>query len=213
MKKSALLLFLLPLWCTPSFAQTFGYVDLEFILSKMPEYATAQNELNAFSEKWAKDIQNRHTEIDRLQRALMAEEVLLTDDLKQKRRNEIREKELEVREYNNKVFGMNGMLFEKKKEAIKPSMEKVQRAVDKVCTQRKLNFMFDKSSDFVMLYSDPRYDFTDYVLDELGIDLKAKSNEIKPADGTNVKATPAAGRQTGNNSNNTPGSTGKPKNE
>lgn len=212
MKKSALLLFLLPLWGMPAVAQTFGYVDLEFILSKVPEYATAQNELNAFSEKWAKDIQNRYSEIDRLQRALMAEEVLLTDDLKQRRRNEIREKELEVREYNNKVFGMNGMLFEKKKEAIKPSMEKVQRAVDKVCTQRKLNFMFDKSSDMVMLYSDPRYDFTDYVLDELGIDLKAKANEIKPTESPKVKATPP-GRQTGNNSSNTPGNTGQPKNE
>ncbi|TDB63411.1 OmpH family outer membrane protein [Arundinibacter roseus] len=172
MKKNVFLVVLLSFFCLHAQAQKFGYVDMEYITSKMPEYQKAQSEMNQFSEKWAKEIQEKFAEIDRLQRAFMAEEVLLTDELKRKRQNELKEKELEAREYNNKVFGMDGMMFEKKKELMKPVLERVQRAVEKVCAQRRLEFLFDKSSDFVMVYTNPRHDYTDYILEELGIDTK-----------------------------------------
>ncbi|WP_247232732.1 OmpH family outer membrane protein [Telluribacter sp. SYSU D00476] len=172
MNKFLILVVLSSILSVTAQAQKIGYVDMEFVTSKMPEYQKAQAEINQFSEKWAKDIQEKFREVDRLQRAYMAEEVLLTDELKRKRQNEIKEKELEAREYNNKVFGMNGMLFEKKKDLMKPVMEKVQRAVDKVSAQRRLDFLFDKSSDFVMIYTNPKHDYTDYIMEELGIELK-----------------------------------------
>ncbi len=201
MKKRLILLFL-SLVCGQSvLAQKFGYVDMEFITSKMPEFQKAQLELNSFSEKWAKEIQDKFAEVDRMQRAYMAEEVLLTDDLRTKRQNEIKEKELDAREYNSKVFGMDGILFQKKKEIIKPVLEKAQRALEKVCAKRKLNFLFDKSGDMILLYTDPQHDYTDYVLEELGIDLKslaAGTPQTNPAQNTN-------------NTNKTTGSTGKPK--
>lgn len=139
----------------------------------MPEYQLAQTEMKKFSEKWAKEISDKIAEIDRMQRAYMAEEILLTEDLKRKRQTEIKEKELEAGEYNSKIFGMEGLLFEKKKELMKPVLEKVQRAVTKVCSQRRLDFMFDKSSDIGMLYTNPKHDYSDYVMEELGIDTKA----------------------------------------
>lgn len=161
--------------------QKFGYVDMEFIMNKLPEYATAQAEIDKLSENWAREIQSKQAAIDGMQRELMAEEVLLTEELKRKRQQQIKEKEVEAREYNNKVFGVNGMLFTKKKELMKDVMDKVQRALDKVAAQRKLDFIFDKSSDFVVVYTNPRHDYTDYVLEELGIDLKPTAN-------SNVKA-------------------------
>jgi outer membrane protein len=146
---------------------------MEFITSKMPEYQAAQTEMKKFSEKWAKEIQDKFAEIDRMQRAYMAEEILLTEELKRKRQSEIKEKELEAGEYNSKIFGMDGLMFQKKKELMKPVLEKVQRAVTKVCSQRRLDFMFDKSSDVGMLYTNPKHDYSDYVMEELGIDPKA----------------------------------------
>lgn len=172
MKKIVFLLLLSSVSSLGVQAQKFGYVDMEYITSKMPEYQKAQSEMNQFSERWAKEIQEKGAEIDRLQRAYMAEEVLLTDELKRKRQNEIGEKELEAREYNNKVFGVDGMMFKKKKELLKPVMERVQRSVEKVCSQRRLDFLFDKSSDFVMVYTNPKHDYTDYVMEDLGIDTK-----------------------------------------
>ncbi|KQS33082.1 OmpH family outer membrane protein [Dyadobacter sp. Leaf189] len=173
MKKFFILLVLSILYTSVANAQKIGYTDMEFITSKMPEYQAAQTEMKKFSEKWAKEIQDKFGEIDRMQRAYMAEEILLTEELKRKRQNEIKEKELEAGEYNSKIFGMDGLMFQKKKELMKPVLEKVQRAVTKVCSQRRLDFMFDKSSDVGMLYTNPKHDYSDYVMEELGIDPKA----------------------------------------
>lgn len=172
-------------------AQKIGYVDMEFITSKMPEYQAAQGEMKKFSEKWAKEIADKYSEIDRMQRAYMAEEILLTEDLKRKRQTEIKEKELEAGEYNSKIFGMDGMLFQKKKELMKPVLEKVQRAVTKVSSQRRLDFMFDKSSDVGMLFTNPKHDYSDYVMEDLGIDPRA-GNKTAVNEKANIPAPPPA---------------------
>ncbi|WP_266368453.1 OmpH family outer membrane protein [Tellurirhabdus rosea] len=153
----------------PAQAQKFGYVDTEFITGKMPAYQKALTEVDRFADKWSKDIQDKYTEIDRLQKAYQAEEILLTDEMKRERLRVLSDKEREAREYNNKVFGYEGLLFQKKKELMKPVMDEVNRAIEKVAILKKLNFMFDKASDFVMLYTDPRHDYTDYVMEELGL--------------------------------------------
>lgn len=152
-----------------AWAQKFGYIDSEFVLNKMPEYKQAQSEIDKFADKWSKDIQEKYAEIDRLQRTYQAEEMLLTDEMKRERQRLITDKEREAREYNNRVFGYEGLLFQKKKELMKGPMNQVQRALDKVAIQKKLDFIFDKASDFVMLYTNPRHDYTDYVMEELGL--------------------------------------------
>lgn len=173
-------------------AQKFGYTDMEFITSKMPEYQQAQAEMKKFSEKWAKEIDEKFAEISRMQRAYMAEEVLLTDELKRKRQSEIKEKELEAREYNSKIFGMDGLLFQKKKELMKPVLEKVQRAVTKVCAQRRLDFLFDKSSDVGLLFTNPTFDYSDYIMDELGLNEKGSKEVVVPEPAGKGKATNAS---------------------
>ncbi|MPR34546.1 OmpH family outer membrane protein [Salmonirosea aquatica] len=187
MKKIVFLVLLSSVLAFHAQAQKFGYVDMEYITSKMPEYQKAVREMDQFSERWAKEIQEKFVEIDRLQRTYMAEEVLLTDELKRKRQNEIKEKELEAREYNDRVFGMDGMMFEKKKELMKPVMERVQRSLEKVCDQRRLDFLFDKSSGIVLVYTNPKHDYTDYVMEDLGIETKpAAAASAVPSDPTST---------------------------
>ncbi len=180
--KKALFFVLLSTVCaaTPAQAQKFGYVDTEFIFGKMPEYQKALGEIDKFADKWSKDIQDKYVEIDKLQKAYQAEEILLTEDMKRDRQRLISDKEREAREYNNKVFGYQGLLFEKKKELMKAPMELVNRAVEKVCLQKKLDFIFDKASDFVMLYTNPRHDYSDYVMEELGLDIKPTATNSTP---------------------------------
>jgi len=189
MKKIIILLVLSFISIEKGIAQKFGYTDMEYITSKMPEYQLAQTEMKKFSEKWAKEIQDKFGEVNRMQRAYMAEEVLLTDELKRKRQSEIKEKELEAREYNSKIFGMEGLLFQKKKELMKPAMEKVQRAVSKICIQKRLDFMFDKSSDVGMIYSNPKHDYSDYIMEELGIDVQPAKAIVKEDSGKEKPAT------------------------
>ncbi|GAB3490286.1 OmpH/Skp family outer membrane protein [Spirosoma knui] len=175
MKKALFFVLLCAVWLTtPARAQKFGYVDTEFIFSKMPEYQKALSEIDKFTDKWSKDIQDKYVDLEKMQRAYQAEEILLTEEMKRERQRVLSDKEREARDYNNKVFGYQGLLFEKKKELMKAPMELVNRAIEKVSLQKKLDFMFDKASDFVMLYTNPRHDYTDYVMEELGLDAASK---------------------------------------
>lgn len=183
MKKAAFLVTLLFFCaCLSVQAQKFGYVDTDFITGKMPSYQKALTEIDKFADKWSKDIQDKYLEIDKLNKAYQAEEVLLTEDLKRERMRIIADKEREAREYNNRVFGYEGLLFQKKKELVKPVMDEVNRAIEKVAVQKRLDFMFDKASDFVMLYTNPRHDYTDYVMEELGLNAEARNRSAAPAE-------------------------------
>ncbi len=150
-------------------AQRFGYIDTDFILNKMPEYAKAQGEIDELSAAWEKEVQDMDKKIRAMYSALQAEQVLLTDEMKKERTSAIEKKEAEMKEYQKKVFGFGGLFFLKKQELIKPIQDKVWDAVDKVAKQNNLAIVFDKAGELVMIYTDPRYDYTDFVLDELGL--------------------------------------------
>jgi outer membrane protein len=150
-------------------AQRFGYIDTDFILGKMPEYGKAQEEINLLSDAWEKEVQDMSKKIEGMYSAYQAEQVLLTDEMKKERTTAIQKKEAEMKEYQKKVFGFGGLFFLKKQELIKPIQDKVWDAVDKVAKQNNLAIVFDKAGELVMIYTDPRYDYTDFVLDELGL--------------------------------------------
>ncbi|MBL7864449.1 MAG: OmpH family outer membrane protein [Cyclobacteriaceae bacterium] len=150
-------------------AQKFGYIDTNFILGKMPEYLKAQSEIEQLSTGWQKEVEDLQRGVDVLYTSLKAEEVLLTEEMKEERLTLIHKKEAELKEYQRKVFGFGGLFFLKKQELIKPLQDKVWEAVEKVAKQNRLAIIFDKSGELVMIYTDPRHDYTDFVLEELGL--------------------------------------------
>jgi outer membrane protein len=164
------LLILLPLFgLNFASAQKFGYIDTNFILGKMPEYGKAQSEIDQLSSGWQKEVEDMTKNVESLYASLKAEEVLLTDEMKSERLDAIHKKEAELKEYQRKVFGFGGLFFLKKQELIKPLQDKVFEAVEKVAKQNRLAIVFDKSAELVMIYTDPRHDYTDFVLEELGL--------------------------------------------
>lgn len=191
MKKLLFLILVITLSAQVSFAQKFGYVDSEFILSKMPAYNTAQKEVDKLSENWQKDIEARYKEIDRMYKSYQAEEVLLTEEMKKKRQNEIVDKEKEVKEYQKSIFGFEGQLFKKRQELIKPVQDQVYEAIEKVAKQKALQIVFDKSGGLVMLYTNPVHDYTEFVLEALGL-ASASKNTPGKAPVVNPGDTPAA---------------------
>ena len=165
-----LLLALLLLNVAPkAHAQKFGWVDSEFIMAKMPEYAKAQQELNLLSDTWQKEIEAQQKDLDKLHRNYQNEEVVLTEAMKKKRQDEILLKEQELKAYRNKQFGYEGQLFKKRQELNKPVQDKVFEAVEKVAKKKTLAVVFDKSGDLTMLYTNPAHDYTEFVLEELGL--------------------------------------------
>ena len=150
-------------------AQKFGYINSDFILSKMPDYSKAQGEIDQLSAAWQKEIEEMQKKVEGLYSAYQAEQVLLTEEMKQERLDEIKKKEADLKEYQKKVFGFGGLFFLKKQELIKPLQDKVFDATEKVAKANRLAIIFDKAGELVMIYTDPRHDYTDFVLEELGL--------------------------------------------
>lgn len=159
------------------FGQKFGYVDTQYVLDQMSEYKEARQQIEKVGLAWQDEIKDKQKEIEAMYSSLQAEEVLLTEAMKQQRLEEIKAKEEELKEYNNKVFGFEGLFFLKQKEILQPVQEKVFEAVETVSVKQKIQIMFDKSGDLVMIYTNPVHDYTDYVLEELG--LGDKNDTVK----------------------------------
>jgi len=153
----------------PAWGQKFGYIDTEFIMGKMPEYTQAQVELAKMTDTWQKEIEVQKKDLDQMYRTYQNEEVVLTEAMKKKRQDEILKKEQDIKAYESKQFGYEGQLFKKRVELNKPAQDKIFDAVEKVVKARKLDFMFDRNGDMTMLYANPTHDYTEFVLEELGL--------------------------------------------
>lgn len=168
MKKLLLLLILI----SASFAlhaQKYCYVDTQYILANMPEYSEAQNELNKTSEKWQREIELRYEAIENMNKAYRAERVLLTEDMKKEREEEIAQSELEAKELQKKRFGLNGDLFKKREELIKPIQDKIFKAIKELAEGGNYMVIFDKSNQSSIIFASPKYDKSDRVLKKMGI--------------------------------------------
>ena len=152
-----------------TFAQKFGYVDTQYILGKMPEYKEAQAEIEKLAKGWEKEIQELYQEVEQMEVDLKAEEVLLTKEMWEERNTEIERNWKEVKEYQQSIFGFEGLYFLKKKELVKPIQDQVFESVERVAKNNRLQIVFDKSGDLVMIYTDPIHDYTDFVLEDLGL--------------------------------------------
>ena len=149
-------------------AQKYCYVDTEYILENITEYKAAQQQLDQLSVNWQKEIEAKYAFIDKLYKDFQAEQILLTDEMKRKRETEIVNKEKEVKEFQKQKFGYEGELFKKKQELVKPIQDKIYNAIKKMATDQSYAVVFDKSSDLIMLYSNPKYDKSDDILNALG---------------------------------------------
>ncbi len=150
-------------------AQKYAIIDTRYILDKMPEYATAQKQLDVVAAGWQKDIDTKQSDLDRMYKAYDAEQVMLSDDLKKKRQDQLFLKEKELRELQRQRFGFEGDLFKKRQELVKPVQDKVYNTVQKMATQRGYDFVLDKSEGITVIFADPKLDKSDEVLKELGV--------------------------------------------
>lgn len=149
-------------------AAKFGYVDTDYILSQIPEYKAAQSELDKTSVQWQKEIDAKYAEVDKLYKAYQADAILLTDDMKKKRENEIINREKEVKDLQKQRFGVDGELFKKRQELVKPIQDKVYNAIKAVAEKAGLGFIMDKTGQVTLLYANSKYDKSDDVLVYLG---------------------------------------------
>ena len=169
MKKIIFTLAFVLLAFTGAFAQRFAFVDSEYILKHVPDYASAQKQLAVLSDQWQKEVDSRFQEIDRLYKAYQADQVLMTGDMKKRREAEIVDKEKAAKDFQRQKFGPDGELSQKSSSLIKPIQDRVSKAVQAVAEGDNLDMVFDKNSEVMMLYANPRYDKSADVITKLGL--------------------------------------------
>ncbi len=152
-----------------SAAQKFAYVNTDYILEKIPEYSAAKAQLDALSEQWQKEVEQGYVEIEELYKRYQADRVLLTEDMRRKREDEIIQKEQGVKELQNKYFGQEGDLYKKRQELIKPIQDKVFNAIREYAEIGKYAMILDAAGNANMLYADPAFDKSDDILKKLGV--------------------------------------------
>jgi len=170
MKK--VLLVICGLWLATFAADAQGkyaIIDTKYILDKLPEYKDAQTKLDNFAGVWQKEIDDQQTELDKMYRDFEAEQVMLSEELKKKREDQLFNKEKALRDLQRKRFGFEGDLFKKRQELVKPVQDKVYNAVQKLAVARSYDFILDKSEGITVIFADPKLDHSDDVLRYLGV--------------------------------------------
>lgn len=173
------ILLIAAIFCTFGFgasAQKYAFVNTGYILDNIPDYADAQTQLDELSIQWQKEIEVKFAEIDKLYKSFQNEAVLLTEDMKKKREEDIIKKEKEAKDLQKKRFGSEGDLFKKRQELIKPIQEKVYNAIEEIATAENYAVVFDKASNATLIYTNAKYDVSEQVLDKLGYTYKPQQN-------------------------------------
>jgi len=155
-------------------AQRLAYIDMDYILENIPEYNQAQSELNVKISNWKKKINALQSSIKQMKIDLSNEKALLTPDLIEERKEDIQIKQTKLNKLQETYFGPNGDLFFYRKQLVKPIQDQVYNAIQSIAVRKKYDFVLDKSSDLILLYSNSKFDISELVLNSI-----VKSRKLK----------------------------------
>jgi outer membrane protein len=159
MKKIGVLTVVMLLTTAAAFAQKYAFVDTEYIRKNIPAFNTAQEQLDKLSKQWEKEVADGYAVVEQMYKSYQNESVLLSQDMKTKREEAI---------IQNKYFGMQGELFKKREELVKPIQDEILKAIKEIAVEGSYAVIFDSAAGGNILFANPKYDISDQVLQKLG---------------------------------------------
>ena len=168
MKRTGLLLGILIFASATALAQKYAFVDTEYIRKNIPAFNTAQEQLDNMSKQWEKEVADGYAVVEKMYKSYQNEAPLLSQDMKVKREEAIIAKEKEMKELQNKYFGMEGDLFKKREELVKPIQDEILKAIKDIAVEGSYAVIFDSASGGNILFANPKFDISDQVLEKLG---------------------------------------------
>jgi outer membrane protein len=168
MKRISVLTVVMLLFTAGAFAQKYAFVDTEYIRKNIPAFNTAQEQLDKLSKQWEKEVADGYAVVEQMYKSYQNESVLLSQDLKTKREEAIIAKEKEMKDLQNKYFGMQGELFKKREELVKPVQDEILKAIKEIAVDGNYAVIFDSAAGGNILFANPKYDISDQVLQKLG---------------------------------------------
>ena len=149
-------------------AQKVAVIDMDYILKAIPQYESANDQLNQLSAKWQKEVEAIQTEVQTMYKNYQTELVFLTPEMKKQREDEIIAKERAIGEKKKKYFGAEGEMFKKRNSLIKPIQEEIYNAIQELSNTKKYDLILDKNSNVGIIFASPKLDISDEVLTQLG---------------------------------------------
>lgn len=149
-------------------AQKFAFVDSEYILQNIPSYEAAQDEIDKASQDWEEEVKKEYEAIEEMYKTYKSERVLLTEEMRQKREETILAKEKEVKELQQQYFGPEGELFKLREELVQPIQDAIYKSVKELTAEGGYAIIFDTASGAAILYSNPKFDKSDEILERMG---------------------------------------------
>ncbi|MBP1667145.1 MAG: rane protein [Bacteroidetes bacterium] len=168
MKKISFIIGLLVLSSAIAVAQKYAFVDTEYIRKNIPAFTTAQEQLDNLSKQWEKEVADGYAVVEKMYKSYQNEAPLLSQDMKVKREEAIIAKEKEMKELQNKYFGMEGDLFKKREELVKPIQDEILKAIKDIAVEGSYAVIFDSAAGGNILFANPKFDISDQVLEKLG---------------------------------------------
>ena len=170
MKRILIIAFLSLVALAPIAAQKFAvaYVDMQYILKNLPQYETANEQLNMISKRWQKDIDAAQNEAKILATNYQTEQIFLSAEMKERREAEILAKEQEVLELKRKYFGQDGEWYKKRESLLKPIQDEVYNAIQDIANEKRYDVVKDRSSEPSLIYMSSKLDISDQILEKLG---------------------------------------------
>lgn len=168
MKKVIFAISLIIASVTLASAQRLAYVDTEYILKHIPEYTKAQKQLDDLSTKWQAEVDKQYEEIEKLYQGYQNDQVLLNEDMRRRREDEIVNKEKEVKELQRQKFGFEGDLYKERVKLIQPIEDRVSKAVQELAKSENLDMILDKGSEVAILFANPDLDKSNDIITKLG---------------------------------------------
>ena len=170
MKRILIIAFWAIVALTPAFAQKFSvaYVDMQYILKNLPQYETANDQLNMISKRWQKDVDAAQQEAKILTSNYQTEQIFLSAEMKQRREEEILAKEQEVLELKRKYFGQEGEWYKKREALLKPIQDEIYNAIQDIANEKRYDVVKDRSAEPSLIYMSSKLAISDQVLEKLG---------------------------------------------
>lgn len=168
MRKISFIIGLLVLSSAMAVAQKYAFVDTEYIRKNIPAFTTAQEQLDNLSKQWEKEVADGYAIVEQMYKSYQNEAPLLSQDMKVKREEAIINKEKEMKELQNKYFGMEGDLFKKREELVKPIQDEILKAIKDIAVEGSYAVIFDSVAGGNILFANPKFDISDQVLEKLG---------------------------------------------
>lgn len=168
MKKSIIIIGIFILSTAIAAGQKYAFVDSEYIRKNIQAFTTAQEQLDKLSEQWEKEVADGYAVVEQMYKSYQNEAPLLSQEMKTKREEAIINKEKEMKELQNKYFGMEGDLFKKREELVKPIQDEILKAIKDIAVEGSYAVIFDSAAGGNILFANPKFDISDQILEKLG---------------------------------------------